>query len=520
MTTLPGPAGSAVLRPVRVAAHHERVLSPTDRPKRVLVLGAGLAGLSAAHRLAGAGHEVVVLEARSRPGGRVHTVRGPFPLGMHAEAGALFVSSYHELVVGYAKQFGLALQPIPTGPPGAILWYLRGRWVVGAQAPSSAWPVDFTPAECTAMDGQGAGIFGLWSLYLFPVLQAIQGKVLSLSVARSVAHYDRISFKEFLEQAGASPGAIEAIRLGYLDLMGDGIESVSALMLLRDAAVNLIPPHFRHPHAHRVLTGGDPAPASGQDEGPQTFAVEGGTDRLPLAFADRLGDRVRYQWPVGRIEHGSASVGVVSDSGQRETGDYLICTIPFSVLRDVEVDPPFSAGKQEAIRELRHTSVCRVFVPVPGRTWTSPQPFEGATALPVGSGNTALPCMWLHDATATQPGPEGIIESYTAGEAARLVGALPEAGRVAFVAGALAAVYPGLGPPLAGGASADWSSDPWARGGYCWFAPGQMERFGPHIARREGRVHFAGDHTSVLPGWMEGALESGHRAAHEVALAE
>ena len=77
-------------------------------------------------------------------------------------------------------------------------------------------------------------------------------------------------------------------------------------------------------------------------------------------------------------------------------------------------------------------------------------------------------------------------------------------------------MHPGLERHVEHGASVFWDADPWARGDYAWFAPGEMRAFLPHLARAEGRIHFAGDHTSLWPGWMQGALASGRRAADEV----
>jgi monoamine oxidase len=67
-----------------------------------------------------------------------------------------------------------------------------------------------------------------------------------------------------------------------------------------------------------------------------------------------------------------------------------------------------------------------------------------------------------------------------------------------------------------GGAAKCWDTDEWARGAYAWFKPGEMGSLLPHIARAEGRVHFAGEHASSAPGWMHGALESGNRVAQEI----
>src|SRR5437773_10936236 len=85
----------------------------TSAQRKVVILGAGLAGLVAAHELTQAGHDVTILEARARPGGRVHTLREPFSDGLHAEAGALFIPSNHSLTLKYANFFSLTLRPNP-----------------------------------------------------------------------------------------------------------------------------------------------------------------------------------------------------------------------------------------------------------------------------------------------------------------------------------------------------------------------------------------------------------------------
>lgn len=93
---------------------------------------------------------------------------------------------------------------------------------------------------------------------------------------------------------------------------------------------------------------------------------------------------------------------------------------------------------------------------------------------------------------------------------------MKEAERIRFTLEHMEKVYPGIRQNFEGGTSKCWDEDEWARGDYAWFKPGQMTSLLPHIARPEGRVHFAGEHTSPWTGWMQGALESGIRAAREV----
>jgi len=124
-----------------------------------VVLGAGLAGLAAAHELQKGGWSVTILEARHRAGGRVLTLREPFSDGLYAEAGALFIPSTHRRTLGFARQFGLALQPIfPRG--SAEIYHLRGRRIVHRPALHTTWPLDLTPDEARL------GLGGMWQRYI------------------------------------------------------------------------------------------------------------------------------------------------------------------------------------------------------------------------------------------------------------------------------------------------------------------------------------------------------------------
>ncbi|HEV7588707.1 MAG TPA: FAD-dependent oxidoreductase, partial [Longimicrobium sp.] len=186
--------------------------------------------------------------------------------------------------------------------------------------------------------------------------------------------------------------------------------------------------------------------------------------------------------------------------------DYLVCALPFTTLRGVPVSPRFSPEKRRVIDRLRTTSVTRVYLQLRARCWDA-----GEAAVP-----TDLPVMHLGDATAGQPGPRAVLEAFVTGPNARRIAAMEPGARVSFAREHAGRVHPGLERVFERGASYCWDADPWARGDYAWFAPGELRAFLPHLARPEGRVHFAGDHTSSFPGWMQGALASGRRAADEV----
>ena len=445
--------------------------------KKIIVMGAGLAGLAAAYELTQAGHEVTVLEARTRPGGRVYTLREPFSDGLYAEAGALFIPSFHEWTMKYVKLFNLPLDPVRARTMGT-LYYVRGKRIRPDADGHVDWPLDLTPEE------KSLGMWGMMRKYLGPALKEMGDASAAAWPPQTLKKYDEMSFSEFLRAQGASADALDVMRLNYLNLFGDGIDSVSALPILREVAL--------------------------QGRG-QSYAVKGGNDLLPKAFAARLSDRIRYGSPVVKIEHDAQSVRVTflrAGTPQTMMADRLVCAIPFSVLKHIEVSPRFSPEKQRAIAELPYTSVARVYLQSRRRFWTD-QGLEG-------NAYTDLPIMAVFDSTYNQPGTRGILHSYMAGPSARRATALKEAERITFTLEQMEKVYPGMRENFEGGASKCWDEDEWARGDYAWFKPGQLSSLTPHIARPEGRTHFAGEHASAWPGWMQGALESGNRAAREV----
>ena len=448
------------------------------RRKRVVIIGAGLAGLVAAFELTRAGHDVTVLEARTRAGGRVQTLREPFADGLYAEAGAMFVPSTHNLTIKYCRLFQLTLDEIPAEKL-APAYYLKGKKISLSQVAKGDWPIKLTPEE------KRLGPQGLFEKFVLPVAQAMGHKAPTNSLSESLQRYDRLSYEQFLRGRGASAEAVELARLGDYELNGEGIESLSALMVLREVAQNQF--------------------------SDRTHTIRGGSDLLPKAFAARLSSKIHYGSPVHRIEHGPQSVRVkFSQAGMNQTieADRLLCTLPFSVLKTIEVSPAFSAAKRRAIEELGYTSVARVYLQTRSRVWSE----QGMGLVSY----TDLPVMTLVDSTINQHGARGILHSYMGGKEARRMTTMREDERLRATLAETEKVYAGMRANFEGGVSKCWDDDEWARGAYVYFKPGQMSELLTHIASAEGRVHFAGEHASTLPGWMQGALESGLRAAREI----
>jgi len=448
--------------------------SGAGSPQRVIVVGAGLAGLAAAHELRQRGWDVTVFEARDRPGGRVHTLRAPFLDGQHAEAGALFIPSNHRVTLRYAKLFNLKLDPA-LPPFAAYAYHVRGKRIAPGIGGEEAWPFALTDEEARL------GRSGMWQKYVGePALHPGSAEAL-----------DSMSAAQFLASHGASAEAIALLRVGYLDMLGDGIESYSAMSLVERLAL--------------ARADGRPVVVN--------YLVRGGSDLLPNALAASLGEAVRYNSPVARIEPGSHSASVViarPGGEERFTAQHVICTLPFSVLRDMGLGSSFTPGKAKAIEQLAYTSVLRVFLQFRQRFWAKDMGYLLMA--------TDRPAKWLFEHTVNQPAGRGIVEAQFIGEDARRVSRMKEGERLDFALDEVARIFPGARSYYERGASVSWDDDPWARGAFPYFKPGQS-RLTSALSSSEGRVHFAGEHTSKWSGWMQGALESGLRAAAEVMAA-
>ena len=450
------------------------------RTKKVIIVGAGLAGLAAGYELTQSGHDVTILEAQSRPGGRVLTLRDPFPEGLYADAGATRVPDHHHFTLKYINLFGLELDPFQP-PDLPSIYHVRGQRIKAVPGQEIEWPYRLTAEE------RALGLNGIRQKYVRSMLSEI-GDVTDPAwpTAELVARYDQMNRSDLWRSRGASEEAVALMSLGGIN---DRLETWSALFMLRNQGLNQ--KFTRH------------------------FRIRGGTDLLPKAFAARLSSRIQYGTPVVRIEHSASGVKAIflrGGSHQEITGDYLICAVPFSVQKKIEIAPAFSTDKQRAIEQLPYLSASKIFLQARTRFWTR----EGLS----GFGTTDLPIGQVWDMSYQQPGTRGILQTFPISTHSRRFTGMPETERVTQALEQVELMFPGMKDNFEGGVSKCWDDDPWARGVSAFYKPGQFKSLYPHVARPEGRIHFAGEHTSVWSdGWMQGALESGERVAREVSAA-
>jgi monoamine oxidase len=453
-------------------------------PLKVVVVGAGLAGLAAAYELRQLGHTVTVLEAQKRAGGRVLTLREPFADGLFAEAGAIDFSNSYRHLVRYVKTFDLPVERLDNTPL-ATVYHVRGkkfsvRWGAGAKDPD--WPFELGPEE------RRLGLNGMFQKY-FAVVDQIGDPTLPGWRLEPWKHLDRLSVAEFLRRQGASNEAIELISDSVA--FGYGWSTGSAL--------------------HRLISDLTLFYLSTEQAG-QVF--RGGTDMLPKAFAAALGDRIRYGVPVRKVLQLPGKVRVVFSKGSGEEwldADRVICTTPVPALRRIDFGPELPAEKRQIIERLEYTPVTRIYLQAKRRFWRE--------AGDQGTAQTDLPIRQVYEypfAKAANPQSRGILECHLRGAEAVRAARLDPAARIAFALEGLEKVYPGFKESYEVGTSFVWGDDPWTGGGYAEWKPGQLTDWMPQLAEASGRVHFAGEHTSLLGRTMEGALESGNRAAREV----
>ena len=442
-------------------------------PKKVIVVGAGMAGLTAAFELMQAGHDVTVLEARMRPGGRVYTIRDPFADHLYAEAGAVDFGSAYTHLLHYIRLFDLPIAEQHHTDTKTVV-YARGRRYL--TPPEPEWPFRLSPDE------RKLGMHQLWQNYVLSVADQI-GDPLKANWpdARALA-FDSGTLNDALRKRGVSEGSLELFRLR---LDGTDYDHVSAIQSI----------------ALEVFV----------DRNSNWTSLRGGNDQLPAAFARRLGDRIQYGAAVLKVGQDATRTHVSflrAGTQQQLEADHVILAIPFSVLRKLELDASFSESKRKAIADLHYEPLLRVYVQSRTRFWT----LQGVD----GSAATDLPIGWVVEHTGNQPGTRGILEAQVRGEGAQSAKKLQPNERVRWAVEYMDKVHPGLRQNFEGGTSVCWDDDPWSLGAWAYYAPGEMTTLFPHVAKPEGRVHFAGEHTSGLGATLEGAVQSGIRAANEI----
>ena len=460
-------------------------LTPHDA--RVVVVGAGLAGITAAYRLAQAGVHVQLYESRDRVGGRCWTARG-FADAQTAEHGGEFIDTRHVHLRRLARELGLELDDLWEGSRRGSTWpnYIEGKLLEPKAIHEQLDPI----AKKVTEEARRIGVIG-------------NGKepsdaAYSYGTATPAAvQLDRMTMSEWLD--ANVPGVLGSPIGSYLDVVMAGWYGLEMDQL---SAVTWID--------YFVI------PSPGADE---RWHVRGGNDQVPNLAAERLQPgTVHLETPLEAIRKrgdgtyelrfGGISAPVVAD--------LVILASPFTTLRSVDLaDAGISAQRMGAIRELAMGFNVKLLLQYDRRPGT----FHNWS----GGMEHSNPIFETWESSAGQPGASGLITVYGGGRtgatwtADQPHGSGPEP-LVAQTVGQIDDVVPGTAAHYNGKAWLDlWTNDPWTLGSFAAFGPGQYTKFWRNTGSAEGTVYFAGEHTSTYSqGYLNGGVESGDRTAVEV----
>lgn len=455
----------------------------------VAIVGAGVAGLTAAYRLAAKGLRPTVFEASNRWGGRMFTRKG-FYGGMFCELGGELVDTNHEDLSSLADELGLELQALSGAEDfGDDLYYFGGKF--------------YTPRDMIDPE-KGTGAFAPIATQIAQDAEKLldeQGNW--TDHARSL---DATSLKRYLAQfkGKADDWAIALLDVAYLCEFGIDTAQQSALNMVDFIGTDLEQPF--------QIFG----------ESDEAYRIKGGSSALIEALVKSLDKRADMSLGTAltSLAVGDARLALTLKGPrgtQRKSFDIVIVAIPFMTLRKVEgLDAiGLSADKLAAIRELGYGNNAKLMCGTTSRVWRSDAAgFPGAST---GSFFTDLPFLNTWETSRGQPGSKGILTNYLAGAAADR--------NEADAVSALRAGLNVMSAPLA--ASLDpkavtsffWNRHPFTLGSYAGARVGQYTTLLEVTAAPEldGRLQFAGEHTSSdFLGYMNGGVESGNRAAAAV----
>lgn len=470
------------------APYRDLKLAGSGRGRRVLVLGAGLAGMCAAYELCKLGYAVEILEARDRAGGRCWTVRrgtaeteisgeaqvAAFDEGLYFNPGPARIPPHHQVTLHYCREFGLPVE-VFVNRNEAAYYYQEG------EGPLSGRRVRIREAQ-TDLRGYVSELLAK-AVHRDeldrPLSDGDKGRLLDFLRSEGDLASDLLyrgsSRRGFAVPpgAGAQPGVVDA-PFDLSALLRTGFAQYASM----DYAFN------------QQMT---------------MLQIAGGTDRLAQAFAERLAGRIRYGAVVHAIRRTPLGVQVAyTDSTGRiraAEAEFCICTIPLPVLREIPAD--FSPRMWEAIRAISYTPAAKIGLQFKRRFWEEDDGIFGG----ITRTNLSISQIWYPSSGFLSE--KGIlVGSYTFGTSAVSFGNLSPREREARALAEGRKIHPQYDDCFETAFSVAWQRVRYSLGGWAAYSSEDRARYYPVLTAPDGPIYLAGEHLSYLTGWMAGALES------------
>jgi monoamine oxidase len=473
-TTVVAGLGASILTPILLPAQNKPENSQPELPrkgavKKVIVAGAGIAGLCCGYELMKRSHEVVVLEASPRHGGHVLTVHDGLSDGLYADFGAENITKPgYELFWQYAKEFNLTVLSYPKRDK--ILRRINKKFYTEEMLadPAVLKGMGFNKREIKYLSEHDWPELPL--LYTKPYLAKFKDEYQPFGVGYD--HLDNTPIAEIYRREGASKTALD-----YL-----GGEDTSALFELWRQSI-------------LQLRGLPLFPT-------KVYRLKGGNQELPNAFAKQLGARVKLNCPILSIRHSAGGVTVKYQEFGREkeiTADYLANCIPLPAFGSIPVEPAFPAEKQYVIDHVTYDSYARFVFQASSKFWLA-----DGLSINMELNHPEIGAIWqvaeevdTHRVALMGMGPGGTS---------------PQRALAAF-----REVYPGKQDTIEQVLVKDWTKEQFAF--TCErlnFPMGELKKLWPHVMTPHGRIHFAGAYADNLNWGMEAATRSANRVAREI----
>jgi len=463
-------------------------LTKTNSPKRVTIIGGGISGLVSASLLKEAGHQVTIIEANRRIGGRIYTKREPFLDYQYTELGAMRIPSFHQLTFAYIKKFNLQVNEFINSTPNDLIFVNN----ILTNAKSYEMNPDILNYP-VAPNEKGKNAIELLTYSIGPLVEFIhQDPIKNWEIV--IDKFDQYSMENFLRfnpfGRSLSSGAIDMVNT----MIGiEGFPELSFTAILREVLV-LLTPNLK------------------------LYEITGGTDFLVRSFLPQLRDNIILNERVIKIQQVNTKVIIYTENevlnrqSQHEC-DYVISTIPYTLLNFIEILPfeSISYNKWKVIRELHYADSTKIAIQFRTKFWEKYGLFGGKiiTDLPIKT--SYFPS---HD-FGKEIGV--IIASYTWGDDAQIWENMHNNTRIDKALANLSTIFGDIVyKEFLVGYSQSWTQFSFSGGAFVMYKPNQQKELGPYISSPEGRIHFGGSHASSTPGWIQGAIEAGVRTANEI----